>query len=229
MGKAVEGRRLARQRTASQENHNDSRLAATVESIRFITPQVAVEDGALARATDAGAMLRYTAIWTKQGEAWLLDGVRESAVLAPPHEPLNDLNWMLGDWISDDDHHSVRLACAWSADKHFLLREIDVILPERGPLHVTQRIGWDAHEKQIKSWTFDSEGGHAEGLWFQSGGHWIVESASVLPNGSIATGTNIYDRDGDDAFTWESENAEIDGEPKPDRKVRMVRKPPAKK
>lgn len=93
---------------------------------------------------------------------------------------------------------------------------------------MTQRIGWDAHEKQIKSWTFDSRGGYSDGLWFHQEGRWIVEAASVLPDGRVATGANVYVRDGDDAFVWEANHAEIDGKPQPDRKVRLVRKQNAK-
>lgn len=228
-GQAVNGRRLA-QRTGdrSDEQGDGGRLAVTVVSIRFITPDVAIEDGALglpSAPSGEPVVRRYTAIWARQDGKWMLDGVRELAARAGSHaDHLSALSWMLGEWISDDEQHSVQLTCARSADGHFLLREIEVGLPGREPLRVTQRIGWDAHDRQIKSWTFDSEGGHGDGLWFHQDGRWIVEAAGVLPNGSIATGTNVFAADGEDSFVWESANAEIDGEPSPNHKVRMVRK-----
>lgn len=227
-GHAVKGRQLAKraESRASQEDH--TRREITVESLRFITPDVAVEDGAV-MVTNVPlrqeVVRRYAAIWVRQGDTWLLDGVRELAAPATQQQNhLSDLAWMLGDWCSDGDDQSIRLTCTWSKDKHFLLREIDVSTPERGPLHVSQRIGWDARDKQIKSWTFDSEGGHGEGLWFRSRDQWIVEAASVHSDASRATGTNIYTQDGPDSFTWQATNSETDGEPMPDREVRMVRR-----
>lgn len=221
--------REARQRPATQGAARQ--LAATVESIRFITPTVAIEDGALSVSSDmAGAAVvrRYTAVWAKQNGKWLLDGVRELGARSDSAQNrLNELSWMLGEWISDDGK-TIRLSCEWSPDKHFLLREVEVSSPDGAPLRVTQRIGWDAHEKQLKSWNFDSEGGFSDGLWFHQDGRWIVESASVLPDGRLATGANVYALEGDDAFVWESKHSEIDGEPQPDRTVRMVRKSKSK-
>lgn len=228
-GRAVKGRELAKRAEARSARRGGARrVEIQVESLRFITPDVAIEDGAVSETKGPlgeEVVRRYTAIWVRKDDAWLLDGVRELAAPATQQQnPLNELAWMLGDWCSDDDDQGIRLVCTWSDDKHFLLREIDVSTPERGPLHVSQRIGWDAREKQIKSWTFDSEGGHGEGLWFRSRDHWIVEAASVHSDGSRATGTNIYTQDGRDSFTWQATNSETDGEPMPDREVRMVRR-----
>lgn len=231
-GRAARGRELARQagdRAAAAEAAQQ--FAATVESIRFITPKVAIEDGVHRLSAAAGVSLvrRYTAVWVKQDGQWLLDSVRELAARADaPRNRLEALSWMLGDWVSEDGK-TLRLSCRWSDDQHFLLREIEVASSDRGPLRVTQRIGWDAHEKQIKSWTFDSQGGHGDGLWFRQGDRWIVEAAIVLPDGRVATGANVYVRQGDDAFVWESNHAEIDGEPQPSRKLRLVRKANPKK
>ncbi len=204
-----------------------------MESIRFVTPQVAIEDGvhrlSAAAPADVSLVRRYTAIWVKQDDKWLLDGVRELAARADaPRNRLEALSWMLGDWVSEDGK-TLRLSCRWSDDQHFLLREIEVASSDRGPLRVTQRIGWDAHEKQVKSWTFDSQGGHGDGLWFHQGDRWIVEAAIVLPDGRVATGANVMVREGDDAFVWESNHAEIDGEPQPSRKLRLLRKANDKK
>jgi uncharacterized protein (TIGR02246 family) len=227
-GQAVNGRDLARQVTRSEKTTGSRRVVGKEESLRFLTPDVAVEDGAvsLSPATAGRSVVkRYTAIWSREDGKWLLDGVRESSVSpwSDHHHHLSELSWMLGDWVANDDAKSIRLTCTWSDDKRFLLRELDVSLPERGRLHVTQRIGWDAREKQIRSWTFDSQGGHGGGLWFRQGDRWIVEAESILPDGGRSTGTNIYTPDGDDAFDWEASNVEIDGQAMPDHSARMVR------
>jgi uncharacterized protein (TIGR02246 family) len=226
-GVAMKGRLLAQQAKPPADDREAPRLSVTVDLIRFITPDVAVEDGGLGSSPGAlsGSLARrYTAIWVRQKGKWLLDGVRESSVPEATHfDRLRELHWMVGDWVSDDDGKTVRLSCRWTSEKNFLLREIDVRLPDREPLHVTQRIGWDAREKQIKSWTFDSAGGHGDGLWFYKDEQWIVEAQSVLPDGTLATGTHTLVRDGDSAFVWESSNGQIDGEPVTEHKVRMIR------
>jgi ketosteroid isomerase-like protein len=225
-GRAVKGRMLARDAKGPLDEL-EARLTVTVDSIRFISADVAVEDGGLTSSPGAlsgSSARRYTAIWVRKKGKWLLDGIRESTLPAATHfDRLRELDWMVGDWVSDDDERMVRLSCKWSNDKNFLLREIEVRTPQREPLHVTQRIGWDAREKQIKSWTFDSQGGHGDGLWFHKDDQWIIEAESVLANGSWATGTNVLTKDGSDAFTWESSNGQIDGEPVEEHKVRMTR------
>lgn len=227
-GNAIKGRQLALAAKARSKELGEARqLAAAAESLRFVTSDVAIEDGAVCNPqgpTGDAVVRRYTAIWVRKDGTWLLDGVRELAAPAiSGRNPLQDLAWMIGEWASDDDGNSIRLKCTWSDDEHFLLREIDVNLSERGPLHVSQRIGWDARDRQIKSWTFDSQGGHGAGLWFRQAERWIVEAESILPNGSRSTGTNVYALHKTDTFTWQTTNAEIDGEAIPDRSVQMVR------
>jgi uncharacterized protein (TIGR02246 family) len=226
-GQAVKGRRLARQAAPKAEEEGERRRLAHTGSIRFVTPDVAIEDAAISIAPaplGRPVIKRFTAIWTRQDGKWLLDGVRElAAPMMSHHDHLSGLSWMLGEWASEDGGKTLRLTCKWSDDEQFLVREIDVNLQDRENLHVTQRIGWDAREKQIKSWTFDSQGGHGLGLWFGKSDRWIVEAESVLPDGSRSTGTNVYSPDGADAFTWQATNVETNGEPMPDRSIRMVR------
>lgn len=226
-GASAKGRELAKNAKASREDAGARRLTVNVESIRVIAPDVAVEDGSLISPPgplSASNARRYTAIWVRQEGTWLLDSVREANIRLARHgEQLGDLDWMVGDWVSEDDDQTVRLSCKWSDDKNFLLREIKVKLPEREPLLVTQRIGWDARESQVKSWTFDSEGGHGDSLWFRKGDQWIIEARSTLSDGAQVTGTNRLTKDGDDAFVWESSNGEIEGEPVGNLKIHMIR------
>lgn len=228
-GQIVKGRQLARQARREQGREAaQAMLTATADTLRFVSPDVAIEDGTVSikKAVDLeSAVKRYTAIWVRREGRWLLDGVRELAASAGPGDHrLRELTWMLGDWQSDDGGKTMRLTCSWSPDQHFLLREIDVNLPDGGPLHVSQRIGWDPRERQIKSWNFDSEGGYGTGLWFQRGNQWTVEAESVMANGSRSTGTNVYSVESDDCLVWQARNAEIDGQPVPDRSLRVIRR-----
>lgn len=228
-GEAVKGRDLARQKAERSEAKGDTeRLIARPDVLRFVTPDVAIEDGSVCHDRPPignSVVRRYTAIWVRRGGNWLLDGVRERPAPAQAEDGshLKDLAWMVGKWTSDDGGASLRCACQWSEAEHFLLREIEVNLPGEKPLRVSQRIGWDSREKQVKSWAFDSLGGHGEALWFRRGDRWVVEGERIMADGSRSTSTTVFSHEGADRFTWHVINVEIDGAPAPDRSLRMVR------
>jgi len=92
---------------------------------------------------------------------------------------------------------------------------------------VTQRIGWDPLSKQIKSWFFDSEGGYGDDLWTRNGNQWMIKSTGVLPDGRIATATNILTRLGPNTARWASTERTVGGHHAPDHfENMMVRRPP---
>ena len=78
-----------------------------------------------------------------------------------------------------------------------------------------QFVGWDPVAGQIRSWTFDSEGGIGEGLWTQDGNRWLVKASFVLADGSRASALNVYTQVDDDTIRWQSTNREIAGELQP--------------
>lgn len=227
-GQRHNGRRLARQVAKRPDDESElPELKANVDSIRLITSNVAIEDGAahVLSDSDGAVVVRYTAVWVKRGGEWRLDGVRESAARpATHHEHLAGLAWMVGDWVEEGDSPAVEMFCDWSRDKHFLVRKIRVHVDGHPPLLVTQRIGWDPREKQIRSWTFDSQGGHGDGVWWREDDRWLVEATSVLPDGAAASGLNVYVPVDDDTFTWKSSDAELDGQPVPEHAVTMIRR-----
>ena len=87
-----------------------------------------------------------------------------------------------------------------------------------------QIIGWDAAAKQIRSWTFDSDGGFSEGQWTHKDDRWFVQKKGVLDDGGRATAVNILRRIDDNTFTIQSVSRTIDGELLPNiDEVRVVR------
>src|SRR5579871_3795023 len=56
-------------------------LKVTIDGIRLVTADVAVEDGHLQHAVVSGEppqRSRYTAVWVKRNSRWLLDSLREA-------------------------------------------------------------------------------------------------------------------------------------------------------
>ncbi len=74
----------ARKRADEEGNIPPPIRKSETHSIRFITPDVALEDGTFERevAADGSHQGRYTAVWVKRDGKWLLDGERESPVRA---------------------------------------------------------------------------------------------------------------------------------------------------
>ena len=196
-------------------------------TIRFITPDVAIEDGASGETAsiDGGSVTgRYTAVWVKREGEWLLDSLRESEVVTPPAKHrLQELAWLIGEWVGKTDDGAILISSHFRDDGQYIVREF----VDRGDDHATvtgtQRIGWDAATGKIKCWTFDSQGGVGEGTWRRDGNRWIVEMDDVLANGEKTTVSAVYAPSGDGRFVWESGGAKLEGERVPPRRIEFKR------
>jgi uncharacterized protein (TIGR02246 family) len=230
-GQTAKGRELVQPKLAKDDG--SAKLTVKISSIRLTTPDLAIVDGtAMLTPQPQGKppMSRFTAVWVRRGGRWLLDAVRESAAQAPGHhEYLTELEWMIGDWVADDDEGHATMSCTWSADKNFILREISVSTAGEHDLAISQRIGWDPLTRRIKSWTFDARGGYGESFWARDAEHWIVESKGVLPGGVRVTGTHVYTPIDDRTFNWESIDGRIGETQVPDMTKAFVRKPAAQR
>jgi uncharacterized protein (TIGR02246 family) len=221
-GVSQNGRRLA-QRAVRISREQDSDLATQVESIRFVTRDVAIEDGSLEHPDSS--FVRYTAVWVRQDGKWLLDAVRAAAGEAQsPYDHLRPLAWMVGEWQTEADSTvKASATCQWSRERNFLLREIRLSSETGDTMTVTQRIGWDPLAAKIRVWTFDSSGGHSEGTFVREASGWVVSTLGVTPDGKRTESTNVYTRGDANSCSVESHSL-IDGEELPDRKLRLIRK-----
>jgi uncharacterized protein (TIGR02246 family) len=213
-------------------------------NLRFITPDVAVED-ATVEVTPPGTAAplrgRFSATWVRHEGAWKLSALREAR--GEPGggsaESLEDLAWMVGDWaVVDDDatgkpasgRPSIEMTVRWNPNRTFLLRDMKITpagsaANPDAAMHITQRIGWDPLSKSIHSWVFSSDGGHGEAAWSKKDGSWIAQTTAVLPDGSQTSSLNIYTYDGKDRCDWRSLPTHVGGEHMPQIDMTMVRKP----
>jgi uncharacterized protein (TIGR02246 family) len=208
------------------------RIEVNVESIRFIGPNVAVEKGTT-KETVSGEPPendRYAVLHVKRDGKWFMALAEDSDGEAPtPHEQLQPLAWLVGDWVDDDGSSVVKSSCRWSDDGNFLVQEFDLQLNGQNAMHVSQRIGWDPVAKRIHSWVFDSEGGFGESLWTRDGDTWLIKATGVRPDGKTGTATNVLVPAGNDAYVWRSRDRIVGEEIMPSIEVKVVRKPPAPK
>ena len=196
-----------------------------VKAIRSVRDDVAVVDGVSRISfTDAPeSRSRFSAVMVRRDGAWVIDTVRESAVPreAAPSRPLDELEWLVGQWEDVSEGVTASTHSFWSANRAFLVRSHVVMVdaaqerrPEAGDdripgllpaaaagrREITEIVGWDPDRGLIRSWYFTSEGRVAEGTWSRQGDVWTVRlEGSGL--GAAADATCTIARAGDDAVS----------------------------
>jgi uncharacterized protein (TIGR02246 family) len=191
-------------------------LNVTTDSLRFLTKDLAIEEGTASlttRASEPPQTNRYSVIYARQNGRWLHARIRdEQPDEISPHEQFQPLEWMLGEWVNESDDGIVKTSCKWSDNGNFLLREFDVKIEGRIALSGTQRIGWDAQRKQFRMWVFDDRGGFAEGLLSRDGDRWITRASGVRSDGQSVSTTNSFMALGKDRILWETLERTVGGE-----------------
>jgi uncharacterized protein (TIGR02246 family) len=207
-----------------------SSVSVVVDSIRFLTPDVAVEEGSTSLFPDGETLVarsRYTVVHVKKGGNWLMQSVRvvEDESLSAYGE-LQSLEWLVGDWMDEGRTETVEATFRWDENKSFLLEEFRVIRGTEVVLKGTQRIGWDPQAKQIRSWTFDSAGGFGEAVWTPVEDRWVVKAKAVTADGTSATATRTLTQATKDRVIWTATDRLAGDEQLPDIAVTLVRRPP---
>jgi len=182
-----------------------------------------------ADAGAAAAQMRYVAVRMKQGDRWPVVSYREFAddPLPTPPEMLAAVEWLVGDWVDESDEGRTTISYRWSEDGNFIIGEYNLTIGGKSVGKSTQRIGWDPVEGELRSWTFDSDGGFAEGEWAADGAGWIIKSEATMPNGSSGSATVTITPKDQDHFVVESTDRIVGGAPEPDFKLVVARRPPA--
>src|SRR5262245_36189414 len=219
-GEQLVGREaIEREIAATFKEKNVPKLVVSVESVQFISPNVAVERGKATMVRDGQPPEEsiYTAVHVKRDGKWLLDRITEEEVpvVLSNYDKLKELEWMIGDWVDDDAEDGVRTTCQWTKNKNFIVRSFTVSVKDRIDMSGMQVIGWDAAAKRIRSWVFDSDGGFAEGTWQRKGNRWSIKTTGVLPDGKKSSSVNVMTLVDKDRFKWQTINREVDGEPQP--------------
>ena len=148
-GERTEGRAAIRaQLAASFADSPGSTIAIKVDSLRFLGPDTALEEGRTT-ITPAGPggvpeMTRFTVVYIKKNGQWLQSAVRdELAHDLTPHDRLKELEWLVGDWINESQDAVVNTTCKWTDDGNFLVREFTMKTQGQPVLsrHAADRLG----------------------------------------------------------------------------------------
>jgi uncharacterized protein (TIGR02246 family) len=208
-----------------------TQIAVTIDSIRFIGADLAVEMGTTKTTPEPGETPehgKYTVLHVKRDGKWLMALARDTGGDQPSsHEHLRPLAWLIGEWVDEGEDSVVFTTCRWSPDKNFILQDIKLRVAGRDAMDVSQRIGWDPVNKRIRSWVFDSEGGYGEGVWARTSEGWLIRTTGVRADGTQAAATNLLVPAGKDSYVWRSTDRVIGDEVMPTLEVTVIRKPPA--
>jgi uncharacterized protein (TIGR02246 family) len=236
-GHALEGREAIEQGYAELFRKNPgAKIEISTDAVRFLGPDLAVEDGTnrvTPKPKDGIPWVnRHSVIYVRRDGRWLVAGEREYPGEEPsPRDRLKEMEWLLGDWVDESEDSVIHTSCHYSPDQAYLLRDFRIEAGGKPVMTGTQRIGWDAQKRQFKSWEFDSEGGHGEGLWARAGANrWVVKASGTLADGREATATHHIDADRRDAIGWKTSDRTVGQESLPDiAQFTLVRQPPGPK
>ena len=116
----------------------------------MIAPGVALEDGVGKLVADDSdeqvPSTRYSAVWVRSGDKWLISSVRDLGDLSANEKeasPLKQLNWLVGDWQSTDSEADVDMNCAWALEGKYLKQKYNVTNKQGKKFSVVTLIGWD--------------------------------------------------------------------------------------
>jgi uncharacterized protein (TIGR02246 family) len=213
------------------EKNKGIQVKAASFDIQLKSADRAVEKGfaVFQRPGEPKEEVLYTAALVKENGAWKLLNVEEEVSKVPlaTIAQLGQLEWLIGDWVDQDETATVETVFSWTQNYSFINGSFNVSVEGHPDVAGSQVIGWDPAAKKIRSWIFDSKGGFGQGEWSKEGNRWAVKLKSVLATGQKASAVNIYTYVDPNTFTWQSIGREVDGEPLPNiDEVKVVRKKP---
>ena len=210
-----------------------ARISLSLDSLRMLTPDVAIEQGTTVHFPDgktATVETKYEVTHVRKNNRWLMaHGRSYDAEILTPYEYLRDLEWLVGNWVDESPDSVVEASYRWTDNKAFLLQEFTVRVQGKKVITGSQRIGWDPLAKHIKGWVFDSEGGYAENHWTSVDDAWVIKAKGVRSDGKIVTATNQLTRTGADRMAFQSVDRIVGEERMPNLAVTVVRKAPQPK
>ena len=213
------------------ERFPGAKMELDIDSLHFAAPGIAIEDGTRTVITGdqtERATNRYTMVHVKRDEGWVIASAREvpDDPDPTPHDRLEPLAWMVGDWVDESSEVAISISCRWADSGNFLLLDFDAKVQGETVMKSNQRIGWEPLAGRIRSWVFDSDGGYGQGEWTEVDGNWVVKSTAVLPNGLTGSATIVIRPDGEDKFVMTGFDRILGDALEADFEAEIVRKPP---
>jgi hypothetical protein len=204
-------------------------VSGKIESVRVIGP-LAIEEGVRVLTTkESATQIRYIATYVKNGGIWQIASLRDFSEDAPasPHEQLQPLSWLIGDWVNEGTDAKVKINYTWDEDKNYILGKYEIHANGKLAMKSSHRIGFDPLTGKIRSWLFDTDGGFAEGSWTQVGDEWIIKSSVTMPDGQTGSSTIRFIPKTASSFAMKGTDRIVGNEAQDDFEVTIVKAAPA--
>lgn len=211
------------------EEHKGIQLRIEVESMKFLTADVAIEEGISAVITPDGVppnQVHYTNTHIKKDGKWLLESVKTTPY-APPtnYEHLKIFEGLIGTWEdTSESGETTRIAFEWTQNQNYLIADFTTTMKGVSISGGTSWIGWDPIEKTVRTWMFEANGGFGQGIWTKADGKWSSKSTAVLADGRKASLTNVVERVDANTIRWEIKDRTVDGKQLPDLKPATMKR-----
>ena len=221
-GNVIKGREAIEQDFSQTfEKFPETKIQLEIGSIRILTPNIAVEEGIVRGQPIPGegeSVSAYVAVHVKVEGRWLLASVSDYAIPVEltANDHLQELAWMVGDWIEESPDSAVKSSVHWDETGNYLVQDFVLHIAGAANASGSTRIGWDALRGHLKSWTFNADGGHSEGYWTRDGDSWTVKSHGANAKGEATSATSVYRVLDGDTMTWRSYDRVVGGVPKGD-------------
>ncbi len=234
---------ILEQYAAGFEDAAGVRIVATLKSLRFLDDNVASLEGtfhlthadqpALSPENTAEPGNTYNVLVVRRDGAWKFAEVRDyplpEVVPESNFEHLAEFDWMIGDWVDESGESKITSSIRWSLNKNFIVRDYTIEIANEKAMSGVMWLGWDPQSGQVKSWVFDSGGGHGEAHWTRIGDNeWMLKARGVSRDGQANSATQVITLVNRDVVRQSSIDRIIAGEIAPEiKEVVMVRKAPA--
>lgn len=186
------------------------KIAVEEEAVRFTSRDSAVEEGLMKVTPESGepSSNRYSLLYVREDGKWLLAIIRE---WPDEQESLSDLDWLIGKWRAQRKDAEIDTVYEWFGNKAFI-RATFTIREQDKTFRGMQLIGVDPQTGDLRTWTFENDGGVGEGNCTRDGRRWVFESTTTLADGSVLTAQNILVKINADSFTWQPVNLTVNDE-----------------
>ncbi len=197
-----------------------AKVQISVDSVRQIGDHLAIEEGrAIVSAPETAPDLsRYTATYVKRDGKWMIVSMKEArlAPLGSHYAGLKDLEWLVGNWVAEGKGVQLQTAYHWLPGEKFIERTFYSVGKKNRQLIGKQIIGVDPISGDVMSWTFNTDGSHAVGIWTAVDNGWLIESRGVTSDGVVTSAHDLITKIDQNGCSWRSVNRTANGVELPD-------------
>jgi uncharacterized protein (TIGR02246 family) len=228
-GRAITGRdAIEKDYAAFFAENPDVKIRITVDSVRVLSDDVAIEDGrGIVDPPPPGApgVSKYTVVHNKVDGKWLMASVRDAWIEAEvTRQSVADLDWLIGSWVAEEYGLKNESICRWVANDQFVERSYTTTAFDGSKMSGVQLIGWNPLTGRIQSWSFDPDGGHDFGVWMPMHDGWTAEMRGTTGEGLPTSSVHLLRRLDENAYVWQSVERSVGGTPLPDTNEVVIKR-----